>query len=56
MYQPSEDELAILDRIDARLEAYLEECGDTDAPAVILIEEELNLVRELVRRAETEES
>ena len=46
--------LAALGRIQARLEAHLELLQDTDAPAVILIEEEVLLVRELLGEADTD--
>ncbi len=54
MYVLTEDELTVLDRVAVRLEAYLDQYGETDAPGVVLVEEELDLVRELMRRADEE--
>lgn len=48
------DQVAALHRVLARLEAHLELLQDTDAPAVILIEEEVLLVRALLEEAEGE--
>lgn len=46
------EEMTILRRIQARLEAHLDLLENTDAPAVLLIEEEVVLVRELLVESE----
>ncbi len=51
----AEEDITVLRRIEARLEAHLDLLESTDAPAVVLIEEEVILVRELLRHAENEE-
>ncbi len=56
MFGLTDDELAALRRIETRLEADLEEYGDTDKPSVALVEEEVELVRYLIGRFEGGES